>query len=247
MLKGGAILPHAPLIALRGDPAAAAIADAATSAWDEIAAWGCPVVLISPHGSATGVTTSGDGDLDGFGLAGISVVAEVDLPLAGRIAEGWGAALGEDRLDHGAVGALVHASPPPPVVSCVFAETTGPAPPGDLTTVRSETKALADVLAAIAADTEIGVVVSAHSAASLTPAAPLTQRSEGRAFDDALLDALATDNGAIGAIDAALWERGGTCSTGPLLVWAHLFTGRSSDVHAYDAPAGVGYFVATCS
>lgn len=247
-MKGGAIVPHAPIVALRAGPAAVAVADAAGAAWDALARWGCPVVILSPHGNSSGVSAMGEGDLDGFGPLGISVSVVVDAALVTDLARAWGRPILSERLDHGVVGALTHApQPPTAIVGCTFAETTGPSPAGDLAAARGDAEALAGALLEVAATTDIAVVASAHSAASLSPAAPLTERPEGRAFDDALLDALATDNAAIAAIDEELFRIGGSCSMGPLLVWAKLFGGRPSDVLAYDAPAGVGYLVASCS
>lgn len=246
MLRGGAIVPHAPLIALKGDPACIALADAARTAWTVISQLDCPVVVLSPHGRSTGVNSSGEGNLDAFGSLGISVSTMLDTELAQHIADAWGRPLLDEPLDHGATGALVHAEDPGPVVTCTFAESTGPSPAGSIAEVREQAIALTEVLTDVSAGRDIAVVASVHGAASITPRAPLTELPEGRAFDDALLDALATDNAAIGVIADDLYRIGGTCSTGPLHVWARLFNGRISNVHAYDAPVGVGYLVATC-
>ncbi|MGI8775547.1 MAG: hypothetical protein ACR2KQ_11175 [Actinomycetota bacterium] len=246
MLRGGAIVPHAPLVALKGDPSCIALAEAARAAWKEISQLGCPVVVLSPHGRATGVSSSGEGNLDAFGSLGISVSATVDRELAQRIADAWGRPLVDEPLDHGATGALVHAEDPGSIVTCTFAESTGPSPRGSIDEARKEANGLAEVLIELSENLDIAVVASVHGAASVTPRAPLTELPEGRAFDDAVLDALATDNAAIADIADDLFRVGGTCSTGPLHVWALLFGDRSSNVHAYDAPAGVGYPIATC-
>ena len=43
-----------------------------------------------------------------------------------------------------------------------------------------------------------------------------------------------------------LAEVGGSCGAGPLAAFAELFAG-SAEIHAYEAPFGVGYLVATAT
>jgi aromatic ring-opening dioxygenase LigB subunit len=93
----------------------------------------------------------------------------------------------------------------------------------------------------------VGFIASAHTAASLTPKAPLALRPEGKELDDLILDCLATDCGSLARVDPELWKEAGACGAGPLTAFGALFEGRRADVLAYDHPFGVGYLVASVS
>jgi aromatic ring-opening dioxygenase LigB subunit len=94
---------------------------------------------------------------------------------------------------------------------------------------------------------EVGLVCSAHTSAALSPAAPLTEKPEGRALDTTILEVLNTDCGLLADLPPDLWDAGGSCGAGPLTCFGALFGGTTATVACYEYPFGVGYLVATAT
>jgi hypothetical protein len=203
------------------------------------------LVLLSPHGEQDGIYAEGTGNLDDFGLEGITVAARSDPRLAESLADAWGRRVVESPADHGVVGALAVAPSELPVVACTLAEVTGPYAGATADDAIESAFLFADALVQVARERSVGVIASAHTAASLTPKAPLALRPEGKELDDLILDCLATDCGSLARVDPELWREAGACGTGPLTAFGALFEGRRADVLAYDHPFGVGYLVAS--
>ena len=241
-VRSGLILPHAPVIA-RGRPEVDVFARSAEKAVETLG--DCDVVVIlSPHGAQDGLYRAATGSLADMGLE-LSIDAPTDDAATSEIAGLWDRPVLDARCDHGIVGALSIAAPHVPIVACAVAEVSGPDHPGAEEQAIESGLLFADALQR--SDRRIGFVASAHTAASLTPKAPLTLRPEGKELDDFILDSLATDCGALARIDPELWRTAGSCGPGPLTAFGALFEGRRADVLAYDHPFGVGYLVAAAT
>lgn len=240
-----AVVPHAPLLVpgvagARDDDALARVRATAVEVFPRAAD---AVVVLSPHGRAAGVYRRVRGSLDGFGLAGCAVDVPTDDALARALAESWGRPLLDGPCDHGVVVPLALARPAIPVVAAALPECTGPGA-GPVRDALDEGARVAAALRAVTAEARVAFVASAHTAASLTPRAPLTERREGRKLDDVVIAALAGDATRLGALDERAWSDAGACGGGPLRAFASLASGMRAEVRAYDAPLGVGYVVA---
>jgi hypothetical protein len=245
-VAAGIVVPHAPLLALGGRPEVDVFRRSTRDAFQTLE--GCEVlVFLSPHGERDGVYREVDGDLDGFGLEGIEVGAGSDSPMAAELAGAWGRELSGGRADHGVVGSLAIATPGTPIVACTLGEVTGPYPGGTVEDAIESAFLFADALVRAVRERNVGFIASAHTAASLTPKAPLALRPEGKELDDLILDCLATDCGSLARVEPELWREAGACGAGPLTAFGVLFEGRRAQVLAYDHPFGVGYLVATAN
>ncbi len=105
-------------------------------------------------------------------------------------------------------------------------------------------EALRDVLASYKG--RVGVIGSGDLSHALTKKSPLGERPEGKAFDQAVCDAV----GSMGlspllSLEPSFVERAGECAYLPLLVVMGLL-GRYADAEllAYEAPFGVGFLTA---
>jgi aromatic ring-opening dioxygenase LigB subunit len=245
-VEAGVVLPHAPLIA-KGDRADLDLY--VRSAREAIRALdGCDVVvLLASHGPRDGVYTEVAGDLDAFGVQGVAVDVLTESGTATELADAWARDQFSDRADHGVVGTLAIVAPTVPLVACTLAEITGPYAHGTVESAVEAAFLFADALQQIAGERRVGFIASAHTAASLTPKAPLALKPEGKELDDLILDCLATDCGSLARVDPELWKEAGACGAGPLTAFGALFEGVRADVHAYDHPFGVGYLVASIS
>jgi aromatic ring-opening dioxygenase LigB subunit len=237
----GAVLPHAPLLLpevteVRWAPEVVASVQAAISDEAEV------VAVISPHGKTSGVYAAAEGSLAGQGLPNVRFKADPAPVLAEKLADLWGRPLIEGDIDHGVGVPLRLAAFDGSIVGVALRETTGPAG-SRLPPVLEDARALAGSLEHLSVD--LGVVASAHTAASLSPRAPLTDLPEGHGLDGSVLAALGTDVGGLTEISAQQWRNAGSCGAGPLTVLGLLFPGARARVHAYDHPVGVGYVVAT--
>jgi hypothetical protein len=204
------------------------------------------VVLVSGHGERTGVYARSGGSLAPMSLPNFVADAEADADANRELALEWGNPRLEGEADHGVVVPLLLGAIPTgaSTVCCALDETTGPGKSFSGPQGRSAAS-LAAAIAAFAGRRRVGVIASAHTSAGLSAQGPLTLRAGAQAFEERLLDALGTDVGRLLEIDEAAWHAGDPCGRGPLLVLAHLFQGRSMEIHGYDASAGVGYVVAT--
>ncbi|MDQ3982440.1 MAG: hypothetical protein M3271_07145, partial [Actinomycetota bacterium] len=119
-------MPHAPLLLPEvGAPDGTA---AVTEAIRSLELGRADVlVIVSPHGSSTGVHARTKGNLDAFGPRGIDVERPTDTAFARALAGAWGRPLLDQALDHGAVVPLklLHTRGLP-VVAVAFREGTPP-------------------------------------------------------------------------------------------------------------------------
>ena len=239
-LTTGAIVPHAPLLL---EPLwsqetidAAAEITRATRSLDTSEA--DAVVVISPHGPATGVYSAIDGDLAAFGVAGVRGKWRTDVALnealcrraeVELIPEGEG-------IDHGILVPLLLMGVPEDmaVVAVTAADDAA-----DVEVASSLATAISKL------DVRLGVVASANTAAGLGPRAPLQDLPGASDAEDGFLEALTTSPGSVDESIRTLAVAGGSCGLIPLTVVARLFADRPAKVLAHAAPVGVGYVVAT--
>ena len=234
----GLVVPHAPVLLpeVRGG----------TSPEGNRAATEPPdlTIVVSPHGTATGVYANARGNLNRFGVKGIEVDRPTDLSAAEALAREWGQPMLEDPCDHGIVVPLFAGSiPDAPLVACALTEITGP-DGASVEQALEDALTLAAAVNRLALDRKVLFVASAHSSAALTPQAPLTLREEGLELDRRIRDALERDVGDLETIDAELWASGGACGAGPLTALGRLFPGSKAEVAWYEHPFGVGYMLA---
>lgn len=235
------MLPHAPLLLpeVTAVPHAREIVSAARSiVYPDTDV----TVVVSGHGRSSGVYEGMRGSLAGFGLPDPAWEASAAPDVARDVAAEWGKPTLGEEVDHGVLVPLRLGPVRGPFVGVSLQETTGPAG-AEVESAVADARTLASSLAALPA--RVSVIASAHTAASLTPRAPLTERPEGRVLDDAILDVLRSDVGKLAELPAEMWAAGGSCGSGPLTVLGLLFTGSRATVHAYAYPVGVGYLVAT--
>lgn len=237
-------MPHAPLllkaVAGESDPCCAS-RDAACQLLAENS--GSTFVVISPHADRTGVYASSSGDLSGFGARHMSVSARTYQGTS-ELAGGWGQPLLEDPLDHGSLLPIAIAPPGSTFVCCGIAESAAGESAVELG------RSLAQAVLSVGWAGNVTFLASAHSAASLTPRAPLTERPEGAQFDAELLRLLTSDPAGLARADAIaseLWSQGGSCSQASLAALGEM--ARLCDVHSFEvlsheSPVGVGMLVA---
>lgn len=203
------------------------------------------VVLVSPHGSAGGVY-DGYGSLATLGINGY----ETDLHADPRWSRGLQDLTGFPALpgpaDHGiTVPVLLDAIPDAPLVCCALEETTGP---GRAFTPDTEAAAerLVQAIVKIAADRRVGVILSAHTSASLSPRAPLTDSAEGHSFEEEFRRRFDDDVQSLANLDGGFVAAADPCGRSLFAVLTGLLpAGVGGNVHAYDDSTGVGYLVAT--
>ena len=242
----GAIVPHAPVLLLPSSDDV--VAETQTSVaksmaeldWNGVDA----IVVVSPHGARFGIYRSTAGSLDGFGVHGVAFRGQAHSEVAARLSDLSGAEPLEGPVDHGIVVPLLLAPwDDVPVVAVALPEVTGPHASSSSRALDAA-RALASAVCAAANEWPIAFVASAHTAASLSPRAPLAERPAGAQLDRLILDALDDDVAALAHIAPELWSDSGSCGAGPLTAFGEVFAGRASQLVAYTAPAGVGYIVA---
>lgn len=241
----GAIVPHAPLL-LPGVNATFSSSELLRSLSHVRERRADVVILISPHGTRSGVYARATGSLDPMGIPGHRAEAPLEPELVGELAFEWGEPRIDAPFDHGIVVPLLLDALPPrtPVVACALEESTGPGKSFSGTRGRAAAS-LAATIAGFAQRRKVAVIASAHTAAGLAPHGPLGLAPGAEALDRRVLDAIETDLGGLLQIDEPSWEHGDPCGHSALLVLAHLFQDHPGMVHAYDASQGVGYLVAT--
>ena len=237
----GAIVPHAPVLlpAVSGDENAARTAEVRSAITDldlgEVEA----IVLLSPHGSRTGVYRSTAGSLSDFGLRGIRATHPTVDTVVSELSAAWRHPILEGPLDHGVLVALLALCPTAPVVAASLRETAS----FDREPVEesvAEGRAFVDAVSELSGR-RLAFVASCNSGAGLSPRAPLTEVRRAIELEERLVAEV--ERGALPA-DLAI-EVGcvGSCSAGTFAAFAAAFGG--SQVHAHDAPFGVGYLVAS--
>lgn len=246
----GGIVPHAPLLLkeVSGPKVSSRSAEVGSAfrrfrpggEWDLTRAE--VLVIASPHGPATGIHTSIEGSLGGFGPGLPELRADGDASAAVTLASGSALSLLDGPVDHGVLVPLLlfgsdngNVTELPPVIACVQDEG------GDAFAFAA---AVAHATQKLAEERSVAFLASAHTAAGLTPRAPLTELDAAKDLDAQILDALHGDVGGLMTIAADRWAAAGSCGAGPLLALAKLFSGRAAEVAAYEAPYGVGYLVA---
>lgn len=226
-------MPHAPLLTpyvprSRAEPAL----DRVRAAVHEAArGFERTTVIVSPHGTSTGVYVHPSADLDAFGLTRASARVDVDERAARTLAEAWGRPLLDGPPDHGVVVPVMLGPVAGPAVCVAFAEGTDPT---------DDASSLADAIAT----GDLDVIASVNTGAGITERAPLTKLDEAVALEAELAAALEAGARSIADVAARLASEGGSCSLGPLLVFARLFAGVPARVLAHEWPFGVGYLVA---
>ena len=235
----GLIVPHAPVLLpqTRGGEAP----EPRLPARDQDAAL---CVVLSPHGPRTGVYRRVRGDLNDFGLRGVTVERRTDRAFGKEIARAWGQPLLEEPLDHGVVVPLQIAIPPVlAVVAAAIEEFTGPAE-GSVEQALEAGASFARAMKELGETRDLIVAASAHTSAALSPAAPLTERPAGHELERRLTQALDEDLGLLAEIEPELWADSGSCGAGTLHAFGLMFAGRNATTTFREAPFGVGYLLA---
>jgi len=242
----GAVLPHAPVLLpeISGERAARVTHTLRVAARSIEFDDADVVVLLSPHGPASGVYGKVRGSLEAFGLPGVATDRATDPALLSRLARAWGRPVLPGPVDHGVVVPLALGSFSGPVIAAAVAEATGPAGPhGD--GAAAQGGAFAEALSELAQGCGVAFVASANTSAGLTQAAPLSELEGAKAAEKRLLRALAQGGDSVGEAALRAQRDGGSCAAGPLAAFGALFEGVPAEVHAYGHPFGVGYLVAT--
>lgn len=238
------MLPHAPLLlrAVSGAPdpgfksreaAVALLVERAETIF----------VVVSPHAAQTGVYATAQGNLSEFGLPHITASARTS-DTAVALAEAWGRPLLDGPVDHGVLLPIALAPEGSTFVCCAIAESATGAGAVGLG------RELARSIHGLEWGRHVTFVASAHSAASLSQRAPLTERPEGADFDGELLRLLTSRPSTLAEVDSIpdeLWSRGGSCSRGSLTAlgeMARLCDVTGFEVISYEWPVGVGMLVA---
>jgi aromatic ring-opening dioxygenase LigB subunit len=235
-ISEGAIVPHAPL--LLADVSGAAVSGAAKATIDAMRSIDLgsadAVIVVTPHGSRTGVHAYCRGSLASFGRPDVVVNKEADAALATAIAAEWDEPVVEDDIDHGAVVPLRMLDVPHvPVIVCALADSADPAE------AIEKGSALAGAVSGAARSRDLFLVASVTTSTALSDRAPLTERPAGAALDEAIFASLERGGP---EVPADLWGPGGSCAAGPLAAWRALFPGGHRKL-SYEFPYGVGYLV----
>lgn len=194
------------------------------------------VVVLSPHGAASGVYARASGSLSGFGVPGLPIAGRPEPRAATELAELWGKPLLSEEPDYGAlVPVQLLTSLELPVVAAAVAEDADPAAQGE---------SFATALAALAERRTVAFVASANGSPGLSARSPLTEVAGARALESELIDALERDVAEVPALAQRLGSEAGSCSAAPLTALGRLFGGRPASILAYSDVFGVGYAVA---
>lgn len=242
----GAIVPHAPLLVpgVLAEPPAD-VADAATATAEVDVSGADVVVLVSPHGHASGVYAEVGGSLASAGPGGFDVGAPTDAGAVGEVAGRWGKPVLDGPCDHGIIVPMLLMDVDAPVVAVTLAHSTGPGARHP-EAAAGEGRDLAAALAPLLRRRRAAVVASAHTSAAIGAAAPLPDRPAAARLEAAVLGSLAEPAG-LAAIPAALWADAGSCGAGPLTCLGLVLGGRGLSRTHYSHPFGVGYLVAATS
>jgi hypothetical protein len=194
------------------------------------------VVIVSPHGEATGVHATVNGSLRPLGVPGVAVERLADGLAVRALARAWGRPLLDGGIDHGLVVPLALLDDDDrPVVAVALGESDDPI---------AQARSLSSALAEVFGDRSIAVLASANTSIALSARAPLTERAEARAVESRLLARLQRDARAAADLAPAVARDGGSCGAGPLTIFGELCAGEPVEVLAYEVPVGVGYLVA---
>ena len=239
-------MPHAPLL-LPSLSAHEEVASAAARVRGALADVAFPeaevTVLLSHHGPALGFYRAAHGSLDAFGVRGVDAARDGDPDALETLSNATSWLVGE--ADHGVVVPLLLLGDlDGAVVAGAFPEALSPRS-ARRAAIEDAACRMTSAVEELAATRRVALVASAHGSGGLSPRAPLTELPGAMELELSLLDHLQRDAGAVHDVALDLWERGGSCSPGPLLVFASLFAGRAARLRAHEHPVGVSYVVAT--
>ncbi|MFN2489897.1 MAG: hypothetical protein ABR529_09210 [Actinomycetota bacterium] len=241
MTRDGALVPHAPLLLpelasdeVRG--AAERVRGAMLALPFESAD---VVVILSPHGTTTGVYADVVGSLDDFGVPGIHLRRRPERALSEALATAWGAPMLDHAVDHGIVVPLsMDRRSSAGVVAATLAEDAEPE------STAAHARSFADALRSLAPERRLLFLASANTAAALTPRAPLTERREAGEAEQRLTAGITRDAGFAEAVALEHARLAGACGAGPLIAFGRLCRGGRAEILAHECPVGVGYLVA---
>jgi hypothetical protein len=245
----GAVVPHAavllPQLASLETRAASKAVHAALAdlEWDGVDV----VVIVSPHGSTSGVYAGAQTSLDDLGVSGIDVSWTPDEHTSAELARAWGRRQVNEAADHGIAVPVAAGCASGKLVVAAAIEDVVASDGSALERSLSASPALADALRALAENRSVGVVASAHTSAALSERAPLTERPDARATEERVLTGLRSDAGSLVDLARPLWVDGRACGVAVLSLFGRLFAGKPADVVLYDCPVGIGYMVATAA
>lgn len=249
MTLRGAVVPHAPvLLPQLASPETEATSKRVQAACAELPWDGVDVVVIvSSHGSTSGVYAGARTSLDDLGVSDIEVSWTLDEDASAELARKWGRQRMNEAADHGiAVPVAAGCASGRPVVAAAIEDVVAS---GGSALERSLAAAasLADALVVLAEHQSVGVVASAHTSAALSPRAPLTERPEALATEERVLTGLRSDAGSLVDLARPLWVNGRACGVAVLSLFGRLFDGSPVELILYDCPVGIGYMVASAA
>lgn len=235
----GAIVPHAPVLLPDVSPGHAAATESIRAAlgslsFDEVDA----IVLVTPHGPATGVYEEVKGTLDGFGVAGISLECVTDPHFRDELTAAWGVPLIGEPIDHGALVPILLLSPRVPMVVASVVEDS---------TAENAARAgggLAAALQSALGTRRVGFLASANTSAGIGGSAPLPDLPGAEPLERSVALACETDVAGLADLAPDLATTAGSCAAGPLTAFGRVFAGEKAEVVAHEYPFGVGYLVA---
>jgi hypothetical protein len=239
----GAIVPHAPVLLppVSGDENAArtAVVRTAIAGLDlgDVEA----IVLLSPHGSGTGVYRSTAGSLADFGMPGIRATHPTVDGIVSELSSAWGRPILEGPVDHGVLVPLLSLCPAAPVVAASLRETASVDRDGVQESV-AEGHAFVDAVSHLS-DRRLAFVASCNTGAGLSSRAPLTEVSRAIELEGRLVGEM--ERGTLSGDLAIEVGCAGSCAAGTLAGFAAAFGESQIKVRAHEAPFGVGYLVAS--
>ncbi|MGH2747073.1 MAG: hypothetical protein ACRDKB_03995 [Actinomycetota bacterium] len=235
----GAIAPHAPVLLPEVSPGHVAATDSIRSAlgslsFDEVDV----IVLVTPHGPATGVYEDVKGSLDGFGVFGISLECATDAVFRDELTAAWGVPIIDEPVDHGALVPILILSPRVPVVVASV---------GEKLTAEDAARAGNDLAAALSSMSEtrrVAFIASANLSSGIGPRAPFPVLPGAEPLERSAVLACETDLAGLAELAPELGTGAGSCGAGPLTAFGRVFAGTKAEVMAHEHPFGVGYLVA---
>jgi hypothetical protein len=194
------------------------------------------VVVLSPHGTASGVYGAVNGSLQAFGIPEPASAAPTDDRLVEELASRWGRPVLDANLDHGVhvPRLLLHRVRAPLVGACLDER---------LDEAEATEAAIAFARVVAASERSLAFVASAHTSSALSPRAPLGHRPEAESVVTDLVDALERGSG-LGEAVRRVERDGASCGVASLIAFAELFPSARCEILANESPVGVGYLVA---
>jgi aromatic ring-opening dioxygenase LigB subunit len=236
LIVAGAIVPHAPVLL---DGVGGVNAELVAPIRDAIASVRFPdadvLVVLSPHGVATGVYSRAEGSLRGFGVPGQAFDAAVDRAVSDDLANAWGVGTLDDELDHGALVPLSILKCGLPVVAATLDEKL------PIEAAIEGGSAFAEALKDL--DARVAFVASTNTSTGLTARAPLGLVEGAEDADRHLIELLSNGIGDVESVLRDVAAVGSSCGAGPLAAFTTLWP-SDAQVLTYERPFGVGYLVA---